>query len=208
VQAPRSLWDPTYVETSWITRASTQGQPIALIPRLKKDVETHYPGTKIAITEYNYGAGDHVSGGIAQADVLGIFGREGLFAANWWSLGQGQKYVNAAFDLYLNFDGKGGRFGDTSVYAASGDVEATSIYASVDGSDASRVTLVMINRTNEPVEGHISVAHAQPLASADAYRFTGESPEIVHVKMPKLAQPNLLRYTLPPMSATAMRLTS
>ena len=208
VQAPRSLWDPTYVETSWITKASTHGKPIALIPRLKKDVESHYPGTKIAITEYNYGAGDHVSGGIAQADVLGIFGREGLFAANWWSLGQGQKYVNAAFDLYLNFDGKGARFGDTSVYAACDDVETTSIYASVDGADPSRVTLVLINRSSEPVEGKVAVAHAQqPLASADVYRFTAEGPQVKHVGTTKLPGPGALDCTLPPMSATVVRLT-
>ena len=39
---------------------------------------------KIAITEYNYGGNNHISGAIAQADVLGIFGREGVFAANFW----------------------------------------------------------------------------------------------------------------------------
>ena len=33
VAAPRSLWDPTYVENSWITADSTNGQAIQLIPR-------------------------------------------------------------------------------------------------------------------------------------------------------------------------------
>src|SRR4029079_16994658 len=39
VQAPRSLWDPTYVETSWITKDNTDGEPINMLTRLKKDVE-------------------------------------------------------------------------------------------------------------------------------------------------------------------------
>src|SRR5262249_41199390 len=34
VQAPRSLWDPSYTETSWITQYSTQG-PIRLLPRMR-----------------------------------------------------------------------------------------------------------------------------------------------------------------------------
>ena len=58
--------------------------PIELIPRLMKKIADHYPGTKLSISEYNYGAGGDISGGLAEADVLGIFGREGLFAATMW----------------------------------------------------------------------------------------------------------------------------
>jgi hypothetical protein len=206
VQAPRSLWDPTYVETSWITRASTKGQPIALLPRLRKDVETFYPGTKLAITEYNFGAADHVSGGVAQADVLGIFGREGVFAANWWRLDDGpQSYVDAAFDLYLNYDGKGARFGNRSVFAATEDIEATSIHASMDEGDSSQVTLVLINRSDNEVQADVRVAHAEPLTAADVYRFTSERAAIRHVGTMKLSEPDTLECTLPPMSATAVR---
>jgi hypothetical protein len=82
MQAPRSLWDPTYNEGSWVNRV--QGGPIRLLPLLREKVAAHYPGTKLAITEYFYGRGGDISGGIAQADVLGIFGREGVFAATLW----------------------------------------------------------------------------------------------------------------------------
>jgi mannan endo-1,4-beta-mannosidase len=208
VQAPRSLWDPTYVETSWITRASTKGKPVALIPRLRKDVENFYPGTKIAITEYNYGAADHVSGGIAQADVLGIFGRESVFAANWWRLDDGgQAYVDAAFDLYLNYDGKGARFGNRSVFASTDDVESTSIHAGTDEGDPSRVTLVLINRSNEQVQAVVKIAHSERLETADAYRFTAERAAIEHLGTMKMPEPDTLRYTLPPMSASTVRVS-
>ena len=64
------------------------------------------------MTEYNYGAGDHISGGLAQADALGVFGREGLYLANYWGDGPGNgnlpTYIKAAFQLYRNYDGKGG----------------------------------------------------------------------------------------------------
>ena len=70
---------------SWITGCCSGG-PIRLLPRLKDKIAANYPNTLLAITEYNYGAANHISGAIAQADVLGIFGREGLFAANLWRL--------------------------------------------------------------------------------------------------------------------------
>jgi len=41
VQAPRSLWDPNYVETSWITQYTTGGKGIQLIPRLQGEINTN-----------------------------------------------------------------------------------------------------------------------------------------------------------------------
>ena len=77
-RSTRSLWDPNYVDTSWI---NTQVQ---LIPRMKGWVNTYYPGLKTALTEYNWGADGHINGATTQADILGIFGREGLdMAARW-----------------------------------------------------------------------------------------------------------------------------
>ncbi len=76
MQSTRSLWDPTYVEDSWITQ-SLGGKPIDLLHRVKTMIAKNYPGTKLAFTEYQYGGGADISGAIAQADALGIFGREG-----------------------------------------------------------------------------------------------------------------------------------
>ena len=59
------------------------GGPIKLLPRVQRDIDDFNPGTKIAITEYNYGGDNHISGGIAEADALGIFGQQGVFAANY-----------------------------------------------------------------------------------------------------------------------------
>ena len=52
------------------------------------------PDSKLAITEYNYGAGNHISGAIAQADVLGIFGRQELFAAVGVTAAGGQQQLH------------------------------------------------------------------------------------------------------------------
>ena len=66
------------MDDSWIASV------IRCIPQLRDWVNAYYPGTQIGITEYNWGAESHINGATAQADVLGIFGREGLdLAARW-----------------------------------------------------------------------------------------------------------------------------
>ena len=78
-QSTRQFWDTNYVDPSWINSI------IMLIPRMKSWVTNYYPGTKIGITEYNWGAESDISGATAQADILGIFGREGLDLATRWT---------------------------------------------------------------------------------------------------------------------------
>ena len=77
-RSTRSLWDPNYTDETWIN------DQVRLIPRLKQWVADHYPGTPVGITEYSWGAENHINGATTQADVLGIFGREGLDLATRW----------------------------------------------------------------------------------------------------------------------------
>ena len=84
-------------------------------------VDANYPGTKLAITEYNWGGLEHINGALAQADVLGIFGREGLDLATLWGPPDDTEPGAYAFRMYRNYDGTGSGFGDTSVKAASAD---------------------------------------------------------------------------------------
>ncbi len=94
VQSPRSLWDTTYTENSWITN-DVLGGPIYILGRLQSRIASENPGMKIAITEYNNGGGLHIAGTIAQADNLGIFGVQGLFAASLWPLSNNEPYILA-----------------------------------------------------------------------------------------------------------------
>lgn len=185
VQAPRSLWDPTYVETSWITQWSTGGQPMRTLARLQEDIDTFYPGTKIAVTEYSFGGGNHISGATAQADVLGIFGRMGVYAANLWDLHNNStdnRFVRAAFNMYLNYDGQGGRFGDVSLTATNTDWSKASIYASVDEAQPGRVVLVVINKTANPLTAELQLDNfGLTFTSLRAWQLAGTSttPQLV-----------------------------
>jgi Glycoside hydrolase family 44 len=81
----KSLYDSTYVDESWIGGAGWEGGIIRMIPRMKDWVANNAPGMKTAITEYNWGSDDTPTGALAQAEVLAIFGREGLDLATRWA---------------------------------------------------------------------------------------------------------------------------
>ena len=76
---------------------------------MREKIAKHYPGTKIGVTEYSFGGTTHISSAIAEADALGIFGREGVFAANYYEIASPGNYAYAAFDSYLNYGGTGGK---------------------------------------------------------------------------------------------------
>jgi fibronectin type 3 domain-containing protein len=165
VQSPRSLWDTTYQENSWIT--SALGGPIYLLPRLQTKIAAKNPGMKLSITEYNNGGAQHIAGTIAQADNLGVFGMQGLFAANLWPLTNNEPYLLAGFRAFRNFDGANHDFGDTSVQATSSNVGNVAVYVSTDTARPGHVVMVAINRSNATQTTAIS---GQPL-SGTAHLF-------------------------------------
>lgn len=203
VQAPRSLWDPTYKESSWIANDVLQG-PIKLIPWLKDKIAAHYPGTGIGFTEYNYGGGGHISGAIAQADVLGIFGREGVALAAYWSLGGPSTFIDAAFRAFTSYDDDGARFGDTSIQALTSDPEKTSIYASVDEAEPGRTVLVAINKTAAPLSAAVTLAAYADVQSVEVWQLGGADPKLVSVPGPALVDTNAFQLPLPAYSVSVV----
>ncbi|MFZ4509083.1 MAG: glycoside hydrolase family 44 protein [Fimbriimonas sp.] len=203
IQAPRSLWDPTYVEDSWI-EDTLGNKPIMLLPRVQKQIAANYPGTKFAITEYNYGAGKEVSGLLAQADVLGIFGRERLFAANAFIIAPTDIAHMAAFRAYRNFDGKGAKFGDLGLRATGGKPEATSLYAAVDSKNPGRLTLVAINKTKAPLRIQVNV-RGFLARSGTGFTFAEGKFNSAAKSSPKVAK-GVLAATLPSESVTTFEL--
>jgi hypothetical protein len=207
VQAPRSLWDPTYTESSWITQYSTLG-PIKLLPRTQTDINDFDPGTKMAISEYNYGGGNNISGGVAEADALGVFGQQGVFAANLWPLDSNanSQFTNGAFKMYLNYNGTGGKFGDTSIGASvgSGEVANASVYASLDSTNPNRMIVMAINRTTSAKTAAISLTYDRVFDHAEVYQLTSASSNPVHLADIRPTALNALDYTMPAYSVTTL----
>jgi Glycoside hydrolase family 44 len=193
LRSTAALWDPTYVDESWIKDAGPDGGIVRLIPRMHDWVDDNYPGTGLALTEYNWGGLEHINGALTQADILGIFGQEGLDLAALWNyperLNSGTKEEIKydvfetlpgayAFRLYRNYDGNGSKFGDLSVTAASANRAELAIYAArrtVDGV----LTLMVINKTVGLLTGDVALAGFAPAAVAEVYRYSNANLNVI-----------------------------
>ncbi|HOP99120.1 MAG TPA: glycoside hydrolase family 44 protein [Verrucomicrobiota bacterium] len=165
-RSTRALWDTNYVDETWINSV------VKLIPRMREWVETHYPGTKIGITEYNWGAENHINGATAQADILGIFGREGLDLATRWTTPEPGTPTFKAMQMYRNYDGNGSAFGDVSVFAGGPDPDNVSVFAALRSGNGA-LTLMAINKQlsiTSPLA--VTLTNWTPGGTAQVWRLT------------------------------------
>jgi hypothetical protein len=140
LRSTRSLWDPTYVDESWIKES------VRLLPRMKEWVDKNYPGRGLSLGEWNFGGEKDVSGALATAEALGRFAQFGLTSAFYWTApGEGTS-SSFGFIAYRNFDGHGGHFQDW--YVPTTVAEGASFFASRDA-DGKRMVIVAINMTPE-----------------------------------------------------------
>jgi fibronectin type 3 domain-containing protein len=205
VQSPRSLWDPTFSENSWITN-DVLGEPIRLLPRLQAKIAAEFPGTRISITEYENGGDNHIAGTIAQADNLGVFGSQGVFAATLWPLGN-CPYILAGFRAFRGFDGATANFGDISLAATSSKVQNVTVYASSDSTRPGRIVFVAINRSPSPQATAINGVTLSGTASV--YQMTAASAQGQNPIHPVLWQAmpvsgSTLTITLPALSVSTI----
>jgi len=166
-KSTRSLWDPNYVDQSWI------GTQVMLIPRLRGWVNAnYYPGTPIGITEYNWGAEPYINGATTQADILGIFGREGLDLAARWTTPDATTPTYKAIKIYRNYDGNKSTFGDTSVSASGPNPDNVAVFAAQRTAD-SALTVMVINKYltgNTPVS--LALNNFASNGTAQVYQLT------------------------------------
>jgi hypothetical protein len=182
------------VDASWINSI------IQLIPRMKSWVNQYYPGTRIGITEYNWGAENHINGATAQADILGIFGREGLDLATRWTTPAASTPTYKAMKLFRNYDGNKSGFGDTSVSASGPNPDTVSTFAALRSSDGA-LTIVVVNKQFLAAAlTTISLNGFLPAASAQVWQLTSANT-INHLSDVTL-NGNAISNSLPPQSVT------
>jgi mannan endo-1,4-beta-mannosidase len=197
LQSTRSLWDSSYTEKSWVTQVHKRFLPV--LPVVNESIETYYPGTKLSISEYNFGYENHVSGGIAQADALGIFAEHSVYFATLWTLSNRIEYSYAGINLYTNYDGKGGSFGDTLVSSSTDNIEYSSVYASTDNQGA--LHIILLNKSiNETERFSVSVNSSNNYTTYECYGFNSSHAAIKHIGTGKMSD-SQLTVDLPAMSA-------
>lgn len=193
-RSTRDLWDTTYKDLTWINSV------VALIPLMRRWVNTYYyPGTPIALTEYSWGGDTTMNGATAQADVLGIFGREGLDIATRWGTLNPDMPVYKAFKLYRNYDGQGSGFGTTSIADSQPDPDRVASFAALRDHDRVMTVLVINKQLDQPANAAIIVNHFAVHGSVETWQLKDNA-------LSRLQNTNYaddrLQTTLPPKTVT------
>jgi len=175
---------------------------VRLVPRIRGWVNTYYPGTSIGITEYNWGAENHINGATAQADVLGIFGREGLDLAARWTTPAASTPTYKAMKMYRNYDGSKSSFGDTSVAAAAPNPDAVSAFAAQRTSDGAVTVMVISKQLTGSTPATINLANFSNRPTAEAWQLTSANAIVRLADVPLAG--STLSVTVPPQSITLL----
>ena len=222
LNSTRVFWDPAYTDpnlpqpnyttdASYTASCATPLQAPRVIPMMRDWVARDYPGTKLAITEYNWGGQEHINGALAQADILGIFGREGLDIGALWGPPSPTTQIPGlmAFEIFRNYDGAGARFGDTALTSTSADQGKLAVYGALRAADR-QVTVVVINKTYGDLSTTLSLANLAPSGPAKVYLYSAAhlagivSQPDLPVTPPAGAGPSTLTTTFPAQSITVL----
>ncbi len=194
VQAPRSLWDKSYNENSWIGEYFYDYLP--LIPKLMQSINKYYPGTKLSFSEFNYGGENDISGAIAVDDVLGIFGKYGVYFATIWPLNSPSQYITAAYEMYRNYNGADSAYGNEYVPSQTSDSLDCSIYGSMT-TGVNEIHLMVINKSfTTSITGNFSVSSPGHILSGRVWELNQSSPTIQEVDSVRDISNNSFSYTL------------
>jgi hypothetical protein len=167
----KELYNPAWVSESWLSDlgdgdANHYSKP-NLIPRVRAWINQYCPGTKLAITEYNWGNDGTTSGAVAQAELFGIFAREGVDMATRWVAPEANSKAERAYTLFLNYDGAGAKVQGNSVSATSANIDQVGAYAFTSGA---RSFVLLTNKTDSTQDATLTFASA-PGTSWKLYGF-------------------------------------
>ena len=165
-KSTRSLWDPNYVDATWIN------DKVQLIPRIRGWVATYYPGLQTAITEYNWGAESHINGATTQADIYGIFGRESLDMATRWTTPDPSTPTYKAMKIWRNYDGNKSTFGETSVAASVPNPDNLSAFAATRAGDGAMTVMVISKVLSGSTPVTVNLANFAASGVAQAWQLT------------------------------------
>jgi len=213
-----SFWNTNYIDAwdgisnnPWATATQPNNDKPYIIPRFKALIASNYPGTKFAISEWQMGGDDDISGGLAVADGLGVFGREDLFMACYWRWGTDMSTESAAynaFKLFGNYDDNGSRFAPISIQAVASDTVNFSVYAS-RSEEGTRLTTVCVNK--DPARDFmvdLNFSGFIPHATAQVVRLSAMAPDRIVSVEPNTNAATTTSIVIPAYSATLIEFTA
>ena len=207
-QETRILWDPNYQDPSWYGDIGINGRVINWIPTMRAMVNQYFPGLQIGCTEYNWGDEPNLNGATTQADVLGIYGREGFDLATRWTVATNTSTTPATYyptylasQIYRNYDGNSSTFGDTSVQASVANPDNLSSFAAVRSSDGA-LTVMVINKQQGSTPVMVSLANFSTSGAAQAWQINSASQTSIARLADVSVTANSISTTVPSQSIT------
>ncbi len=201
---PRSMWDATYIEPSWLTASKLGGEPNMILKRLQTSIDTYYPGVKMMVGEWDYGHDEDISHGIAAADLLGVFVNEGLEIANRWDLNpfNVNNYSSPAFQLYRNYDGSSSTVGDLALPSTFTNADNGSVWVTKNSINNDLHIIVIAKAQTGNTEFTVDLSGGLGDYVIDGvFGFDGTSPSLTQPTNDASINGNNLTITLAPMTA-------
>ncbi|MGA2920651.1 MAG: glycoside hydrolase family 44 protein [Candidatus Sulfotelmatobacter sp.] len=212
VRIYRDYWDPTYVSEAssinqpWVTLIQPNKTIPFRIPRMRAIVNSIYPGTPLAMTEWSaaFAGESDFSTALGDADAYGIIGRERAYLASRWLAPTAGNPNYLALKLFTNYDGAHHRFGAISVSDTNdGDPDLFSSYAAVNSAGTS-VTLLVLNKDPQNTVSTQFAFKGFTPSTVTAYTLAASAPTAITVSSSN-AWSSTVR--LAPYSATLLVIT-
>ncbi|KPK63332.1 MAG: hypothetical protein AMK73_05225 [Planctomycetes bacterium SM23_32] len=198
VQETRVMWDPTWRDPSWM--GAETDNVLKVIRLMKEWIADCNPGLELALGEYNFGGDRDVSGGVAQAELLGVFAREGLDYAFYWFFPAMNSPQYFAFKMFRNPDGRHTAFGDVYLPSEVSAPSDVSVHAARD-SATGRLTFVLVNkRAAKPARVTLKLSRPVPAQDVTVYEYSAADKACIGKLPPRQVQGENLTVDLPAMS--------
>ena len=222
VQAPRSLWDPTYVENSWITADSTNGQAIQLLPREQAKINaTAAPLTAASTRPTRFPSASTTTAAATTSPAASprptcwaFSGSRACSPPTSGSSTATSRTSAAASRCIGTTTARAAAFGDISISTTAGNLanaSSASVYASDYSTNSARMTLVAINKTTGNLTEQLALPNApdgKQFTTAAIYELTAASSTPQFVENIAITNAASFSYTMPGYSVTTIALSA
>jgi Glycoside hydrolase family 44 len=192
VQIYRDYWDPTYVTPGWfngntgVTQIETNPYIPFRIPRFRAIVNSIYPGTPMAITEWSADFASpsnaretDFSTALGDADAYGVLGRERVGLSTRWTTPDPAHPNYQALKLYTNYDGAHHMFNPISVSAThDADPNLFSVYSTTNAAGNSMKVMVLNKDPNKGAQTSFSF-NGFTSSQVTSYTLSQSSPNTI-----------------------------
>lgn len=203
VQETRVMWDPSFDEKSWMAEdinGKSVGGHIQLIRLMKRWVAECNPGMKISLGEYNFGGEKDVSGGVAEAELLGVYAREGVDFAFLWLFPDPNTSLWFAYEMFRNPDGKGTAFGDRYLPSQVDHPDDVSVHVARNTADG-RLSVVLVNkRSARDTKVVLTFSKPVPKQEVTVYEYGRVDRMVIGKRPAQLMEGSTVTLELPSMT--------